>query len=112
MQFTAYDIRLSLLCSEMCISGRHMSVTWEHTDLLLHPGVQSRMLFGGLVKNEVCFRLFCEGALRREPQLVQHAANDALANTALMQQLAAHPIYTVAQFAQAVGAIYYACLSL
>ena len=39
-------------------------------------------------------------------------ANDALANTALMQQLAAHPIYTVAQFAQAVGAIYYACLSL
>ena len=39
-------------------------------------------------------------------------ANDALANTALMQQLAAHPIYTVAQFAQAVGAIYYACLRL
>ena len=29
-----------------------------------------------------------------------------------MQHLAAHPIYTVAQFAQAVGAIYYACLSL
>ena len=92
--------------------GEHMAVTWEQTELLLHPGVQSRTLFGRLVKNEVCFRLLCEGAHRREPQLVQHAANDALANTALMQQLAAHPIYTVAQFAQAVGAIYYACLSL
>ena len=29
-----------------------------------------------------------------------------------MKQLDAHPDYTVAQFAQAVGAIYYGCLGL
>ena len=29
-----------------------------------------------------------------------------------MKQLARHPDYTVAQFAQAVGAVFYACLPL
>ena len=42
----------------------------------------------------------------------QYAASGALANTALMKQLDAHPDYTVAQFAQAVGTVYYSCLGL
>jgi hypothetical protein len=29
-----------------------------------------------------------------------------------MRKLAAHPVYTVAQFAQAVGAVHYACVGL
>ena len=43
---------------------------------------------------------------------VQHAADGSLANTPLMKQLADHPQYTVAQFGQAVGAIYYGCVGL
>ena len=46
------------------------------------------------------------------PSLVQHAADGSLANTPLMKQLADHPQYTVAQFGQAVGAIYYGCVGL
>ena len=53
-----------------------------------------------------------EGAHRREPSLRQYAADGSLANTALMKQLDAHPDYTVAQFAQAVSAVYYGCLGL
>ena len=44
--------------------------------------------------------------------LKQYAADGGLANTDLMKQLEAHPDYTVAQFAQAVGAIYFGCLGL
>ena len=46
------------------------------------------------------------------PDIEQEVADEGLANTDLMKQLAAHPVYTVAQFAQAVGAVYYACVGL
>ena len=68
--------------------------------------------FGRLVKTDACFRLLCEGAQRVAPGIELRAADDALANTPLMRQLAAHPRYTVAQFGQAVGAIYYGCAGL
>ena len=42
------------------------------------------------------------------PDLVLAVADDELANTALMQQLRDAEGYTVAQFAQAIGAIHYA----
>ena len=47
-----------------------------------------------------------------EPELRLLAADGSLANTPLMRQLAARPDCTVAQFAQAVGAVYYGCLGL
>lgn len=65
-----------------------------------------------MVKEPACFRLLCEGAARREPELRLLAADGSLANTPLMRQLAARPDCTVAQFAQAVGAVYYGCLGL
>ena len=40
------------------------------------------------------------------------AADGGLANTGLMKQLNVYPGCTVAQFAQAVGAVHYACLGL
>lgn len=92
--------------------GEYLAVTWSETDYILQPEAADRTLFGRLVKNPVCFRLMCEGAARREPQLKQYAADGSLANTALMQQLDRHPDYTVAQFAQAVGAIFFGCLGL
>lgn len=92
--------------------GEYLAVTWEETDYILNPAAKERSLFGRLVKNPVCFRLMCEGAARRKPDLKQYAADGSLANTDLMKQLEAHPDYTVAQFAQAVGAIYFGCLGL
>lgn len=92
--------------------GEYLAVTWSETDYILHPETADRTLFGRLVKNPVCFQLMCEGAARREPNLRQYAADGSLANTGLMQQLDRHPDYTVAQFAQAIGAIFYGCLGL
>ena len=92
--------------------GEYLAVTWSETDYILRPETADRTLFGRLVKNPVCFQLMCEGAARREPNLRQYAADGSLANTELMQQLDRHPDYTVAQFAQAIGAIFYGCLGL
>ena len=92
--------------------GEYLAVTWEETAYILRPETPDRTLFGRLVKNPACFRLMCEGAARRDPALRQYAADGSLANTVLMRQLDAHPDYTVAQFAQAIGAIYYGCLGL
>ena len=92
--------------------GVYLAVTWEETQYILEPEAVDRTLFGRLVKTPVCFKLMCEGAARRQPGLKQYAADGSLANTSLMKQLEAHPEYTVAQFAQAVGAIYFGCLGL
>lgn len=92
--------------------GEYLAVTWRETEYILRPEAKDRTLFGRLVKLPACFALMREGAHRREPSLRQYAADGSLANTALMKQLDAHPDYTVAQFAQAVSAIYYGCLGL
>lgn len=92
--------------------GEYLAVTWQETEYMLQPEAKDRSLFGRLVKNPTCFQLMCEGAARRAPALRQYAADGGMANTSLMRQLEAHPDYTVAQFAQAVGAVYYGCLGL
>lgn len=89
--------------------GAYLAVTWAETDYLLSPAVKSRILFGRLVKLPACFKLMCQGAAEREPALRLYAADSSLAVTPLMKDLEAHPRYTVAQFAQAVGAIYFTC---
>ena len=90
--------------------GTFLAVTWQETEYILHPEAKERSLFGRLVKVPACFALMNEGARKRVPGLVQYAADSSLANTELMKQLDAHPDYTVAQFAQAVGALYFGCL--
>ena len=90
--------------------GTFLAVTWQETEYILHPEAKERSLFGRLVKVPACYELINEGARARVPQLVQYAADSSLANTDLMKQLDAHPDYTVAQFAQAVGAMYFGCL--
>ena len=92
--------------------GEYLAVTWRETQFILEPDCTARTLFGRLVKTQTCFELLCEGAARIVPGIVQEVADETLANTPLMKQLAAHPVYTVAQFAQAVGAIHYACVGL
>ena len=92
--------------------GKFLAVTWRETQYILEPACEVRTLFGRLVKTQACFELMCEGARRIVPDIRQEVADETLANTPLMRQLAEHPTYTVAQFAQAVGAIYYACVGL
>ena len=92
--------------------GEALGACWRETQYILTPACASRTLFGRLVKTDACFRLLCEGAQRVAPGIELRAADDALANTPLMRQLAAHPRYTVAQFGQAVGAIYFGCAGL
>lgn len=90
--------------------GEALGACWAETEFILAPEAKDRTLFGRMVKNFDCFRLICEGAQKVVPGLRLRAADESLANTSLMKQLARHPDFTVAQFAQAVGAVFYACL--
>ena len=92
--------------------GEYIAVTWAENEYLFHPAAKERTLFGRLVKRQECFDLIREGAASREPSLVLKNADSGLAVTPLMRQLEADPVFTVAQFAQAVGALHFACLAL
>jgi hypothetical protein len=88
--------------------GEYLAIIWIETENILEPATKERVLFGRLVKNNTCFKLMQEGAKKIAPEMILSVANQDMANTPLMKQLKAHPDYTVAQFAQAVGAIYFA----
>ena len=89
--------------------GTFLAVAWQETEYILRPETKARSLFGRLVREPACFDLICEGAKERVPSLPLYAADSSLANTKMMKQLDAHPDHTVAQFAQAVGALYFGC---
>ncbi|HHW00257.1 MAG TPA: hypothetical protein GXX36_11960 [Clostridiaceae bacterium] len=91
--------------------GAFLAVTWIETEEILNPGTARRVLFGGLVANKRCFELIKEGANEIREGIVLDVADSGMANTSLMKQLKANPEYTVAQFAQAVGAVYFGNLS-
>jgi hypothetical protein len=88
--------------------GEFMAIAWLESKWLLHPAVAQRILFGRLVKRRVCFDLMVDGARSIAPALKLEVADDEMANTDLMRQLRDSPRYTVAQFAQAIGAVHYA----
>ncbi len=88
--------------------GEFLAVTWIETKKILNPDVNSRVLFGRLVKRKRCYDLMCEGAKSIKSDIQFEVADSSLANTVLMKQLEADPHFTVAQFAQAVGAAYFA----
>lgn len=88
--------------------GRYMAVTWHETMEILKPLTSARPLFGRLVKNDKCFELMKTGAAEISPEQLMLAADDSMAASPLMLQLSRSDKYTVAQFAQAIGAIHYA----
>jgi len=88
--------------------GASLAVTALETRRLLDPGTDDRFLFGRLVKNRTCFDLMAEGARSVDPATKLVVAGTGMANTVLMRQLEGHPELTVAQFAQAIGAVYFA----
>ena len=87
--------------------GSCLSVATHVTNTLLAPKATSRVIFGRFVKKRRVFELMQEGANAHTPvELI--AADGGLAFTPQMLELDAHPVYTVAQFGQAVGAMFYA----
>ena len=88
--------------------GESLAVTLLETTRILEPGTDERFLFGRLVKNASCFELLVEGARAVKSDISLVVAGTGMANTSLMRQLEAHPEHSVAQFAQAIGAVYFA----
>ncbi|NQT59858.1 MAG: hypothetical protein HQ557_12820 [Bacteroidetes bacterium] len=88
--------------------GEFLAITWLETKKILDPDVNSRVLFGRLVKRKRCFDLMVEGARSIKKDIIFEIADSGLANTKLMKELEADPDFTVAQFAQAIGAVYFA----
>ena len=88
--------------------GRHLAQVSREMDFILHPETQTRYLYGRFVKRARCFALIQEGCAEVMPSLRLVAADENLACSPLMLQLAQRPGVTVAQFGQAVGAIYFA----
>ncbi|MCD8138472.1 MAG: hypothetical protein LUE17_01615 [Planctomycetaceae bacterium] len=87
--------------------GVALAVTGEEIDWIVQPTVARRTLFGRLVKRAACFDCMCQGALSRNPAADLAVADDGIAETPLMQALSKDTQFTVAQFAQAVGAVHY-----
>lgn len=88
--------------------GEYMAATWMETEYILSPKVKDRVLFGRFVKREASFLCMQRGAAKILPEVSYIAANDELAYSPVMCELRDDPCYTVAQFGQAVGAIYFA----
>ena len=92
--------------------GAYLAVIWQETEYILCPEAKDRSLFGRLVKRQACFDRMLEGARERVPDLEMYAADSSMAYTGLMKELDEDPEYTVAQFAQAAGAVFFACTGL
>jgi len=91
--------------------GRCLAATWRETGFILDPRTKQRILYGRFVKRVKCFDLIREGA--REMRDIKFIpGDDDLAFTPLMQDLKADENHTVAQFGQAVGAVYFAASAL
>lgn len=90
--------------------GRNLSVVAREMDWIFGETPRLRFLFGRFVKSPRCFDLLREGFDGAGTGLHLEAADEELANTPLMRQLAAWPEVTVAQFGQAVGAVYFAMM--
>jgi len=91
--------------------GRATGITISETNHILAPATKERVLYGRLVKLPCCFELIKRGAAEIDDTFLLSVADEQNAFTGLMLQLKDHPVYTVAQFAQSVGAIYYGNLS-
>ena len=88
--------------------GVHLGQISREMTWLLHPAADTRFLFGRFTKEPACFRLIREGCAEAAPELTLEAADENMAFTPLMADLARRQDATVAQFGQAVGAVYYA----
>ena len=87
--------------------GYHLGMLSREMDFLIDPGTDERYLYGRFVKSETCFRLLSEGCREAMPSLRPVAADENLAQSPLMRALSERDDAAVAQFGQAVGALYW-----
>ena len=87
--------------------GYHLGMLSREMDFLIDPGTDERYLYGRFVKSETCFRLLSEGCREAMPSLRPVAADENLAQSPLMRALSERDDASVAQFGQAVGALYW-----
>ena len=88
--------------------GVSLATTYLETNKIIQLGTPNLIAFGRLVKNSRCFELIKEGVKSISDDISLEVADATMANTPLMQQLENNDHYTVAQFAQAIGAVYFA----
>ena len=88
--------------------GRSLAMVSREMDWLYGGTPPRRFLFGRFVKSRRCFGLLREGFEQSCAGVGLLAADEELANSGLMRQLAARPELSVAQFGQAVGAVFFA----
>ncbi len=87
--------------------GRHLGQMYREMQWLLRPATDVRFLFGRFVMEPACFELIRAGCAETAPWIRLEAADGNMAHSPLMRQLAARRDVTVAQFGQAVGAVYF-----
>ncbi len=87
--------------------GLHLGQISREIGFLLEPETADRFLFGRFVRHPRCFGLLQEGCALAAPEMRLIAADEDLAASPLMRQLAGLGEGRVARFGQAVGAIYY-----
>ena len=90
--------------------GRNLGEVSREMRFYLRPATDTRFLFGRFVRHARCFALLREGCAEIMPQLHLEAADETLACSGLMRQLAQRGSAAVAHYAQAVGSIYFACM--
>ena len=88
--------------------GFHLGQVSREAKWLMAPATDVRFLFGRFVKHPACFALLKDGCSRSAPELTLLAADEALACTPLLQDLACRGTAAVAQYAQAAEAVFYA----
>lgn len=88
--------------------GRHLGYISLEAEKILLTGTGKRYVFGRFVKMPACFALIREGCAAVFPELIPEPADEDMAFTALMKELSERDDVTVAQFGQAIGAIYFA----
>ncbi len=87
--------------------GVNLAEITEEIAYITRVKIDARWLFGRFVKEKHCFEEICEGFTAVIPDIKLIAADDDIAATPLMKELAERPGVTVAQFAQAVSALYF-----
>lgn len=90
--------------------GRNLGMLNREAEFVLGALPRTRYLFGRFAKKERCFKLIQEGFADTDPAAELLAADEHMAFTGLMKQLRDRENVTVAQYAQAVGAVYFACM--
>lgn len=89
--------------------GRNVGQISREMRFLMRPPDRRAVSVWAVCEAPACFRLLQEGCREIVPDLRLEAADEELTCTTLMRQLPSHGV-TVAQFGQAIGAMYYAAI--